>query len=297
MLGFKDLFSKASAVINSVQLDQALHIQTKAPSTTAQAEIPGRQIVARYEKRWEQIAANGSVLASKVAVQDTRVKDIANRCEAELASWRRLQQELETLNAVSDSVDSLRTEMQDMCSQLQQLDAALDGHLTAREEKELHRWKAELERDTNKFENSREMEVRSLERSLQADLAKKTKARLQAQAAELAQAEKEAQAAARLKKKEEAAEAAAAKAESAAAEAAAAKAKSAASVPVVPEGASESKAAPEAAAEEGDGAKAEPKEAEPAASDDVPQAEGADGETKAEKADEEGGKSEEAKEE
>mmetsp|Transcript_18129 Transcript_18129/g.45729 ORF Transcript_18129/g.45729 Transcript_18129/m.45729 type:complete len:278 (+) Transcript_18129:117-950(+) len=215
MLGFKDLFSKATAAISSVQIDTALNIQAKprASATGAHDEIPGRDIVARYEKRWEHIASNGAMLTAKVSAEDARVKEIANRCEAELASWRRLHQELETLSAVSDSVDSLRTEMQDLCSQLQQLDAALDGHLEAREEKEMHRWKTELERDTAMFARGREKEVAQLDKSLKAELAKKKRARLQAQAAEAAQAEREAQAAAKVQKKaEQAAAAEAAKA-------------------------------------------------------------------------------------
>jgi len=206
MLGFKDLFSAATAAISSVQIDTgSLNIQArpKGAATAPQDEVPGRDIVARYEKRWAHIAANGATLAAKVSEEDTKVKDISKRCEAELASWRRLHQELETLTAVSDSVESLRNEMQDLCGQLQQLDAALDGHLEAREEKEMHRWKAELERDTADFARGREREVGQLDKNLKADIAKKKRARLQAQAAEAAQAEREAQAAARQKKKEE----------------------------------------------------------------------------------------------
>uniref|UniRef100_A0A6T8PJU4 Uncharacterized protein n=1 Tax=Hemiselmis andersenii TaxID=464988 RepID=A0A6T8PJU4_HEMAN len=210
MLGFKDLFNKATAAINSVQIDTALNIQTRPKSGASgpQDAVPGTDIVARYEKRWEEITANGSMLAAKVSEEDAKVTEISSRCEAELASWRRLHQELETLSAVSDSVGSLRNEMQDLCGQLQQLDAALDGHLEAREEKEMHRWKTELERDTTMFARGREREVAQLDKSLKADIAKKNRARLQAQAAQAALAEREAQEAARLKKKEELAAAA-----------------------------------------------------------------------------------------
>mmetsp|Transcript_22795 Transcript_22795/g.54719 ORF Transcript_22795/g.54719 Transcript_22795/m.54719 type:complete len:129 (-) Transcript_22795:159-545(-) len=77
MLGFKDLFNKATAAINSVQIDTALNIQTRPKSGASgpQDAVPGTDIVARYEKRWEEITANGSMLAAKVSEEDAKVTE------------------------------------------------------------------------------------------------------------------------------------------------------------------------------------------------------------------------------
>lgn len=103
------------------------------------------------------------------------VRQVAGRCEAELASWGRLQQELEALAGVGDSVDTLRAEMEALCGQLQTLDTSLDQHLEAREDRDMWLWKGELQRDTDMFEGARVREVKMLERQLKAEMAKKAR--------------------------------------------------------------------------------------------------------------------------
>jgi hypothetical protein len=102
---------------------------------------------------------------------------VAARCEAELAAWGRLQQELENLSLVGDSIDTLRAEMEALCGQLQTLDTALDQHWEAREEREMLRWKADLEKDTDAFAQARERDIRMLDKQLKADLAKRARQR------------------------------------------------------------------------------------------------------------------------
>jgi len=145
------------------------------------------------------------------------VKVVSQRCEAELSSWTHLSKELDALNEVGDAVELLRAQMEEMCGQLQVLDAALDGHIQLREEKEMRKWHEGVERDTANFASARERDLQVLEKTLKADMAKKARARQQEQAAAAgAAAAKEAAA------KEAAAKEAAAK-EAAAKEAAAAK--------------------------------------------------------------------------
>jgi hypothetical protein len=111
------------------------------------------------------------------------VKLVSHRCEAELSSWTHLSKELDALNEVGDAVELLRAQMEEMCGQLQVLDAALDGHIQLREEKEMRKWHEGVERDTANFASARERDLQVLEKTLKADMAKKARARQQEQVA------------------------------------------------------------------------------------------------------------------
>ena len=111
------------------------------------------------------------------------MKLVSHRCEAELSSWTHLSKELDALNEVGDAVELLRAQMEEMCGQLQVLDAALDGHIQLREEKEMRKWHEGVERDTANFASARERDLQVLEKTLKADMAKKARARQQEQVA------------------------------------------------------------------------------------------------------------------
>jgi hypothetical protein len=162
------------------------------------------------------------------------VKVVSQRCEAELSSWTHLSKELDALNEVGDAVELLRAQMEEMCGQLQVLDAALDGHIQLREEKEMRKWHEGVERDTANFASARERDLQVLEKTLKADMAKKARARQQEQAAAAGAAAAKEAAAKEAAAKEAAAKEAAAKeaaAKEAAAKEAAAKEAAAAKLP------------------------------------------------------------------
>jgi hypothetical protein len=154
---------------------------------------------------------------------------VSQRCEAELSSWTHLSKELDALNEVGDAVELLRAQMEEMCGQLQVLDAALDGHIQLREEKEMRKWHEGVERDTANFASARERDLQVLEKTLKADMAKKARARQQEQAAAAGAAAAKEAAAKEAAAKEAAAKEAAAK--EAAAKEAAAKEAAAAKLP------------------------------------------------------------------
>ncbi len=127
--------------------------------------------------------------SSAPQAQDNKVKVVNERCEAELAAWTNLQNELSSMGSIVDSVDSLRAEMEALCGQLEHLDIALDDHLKAKEERDFLRWKKDITRDTENFQLSRARELANFERTLKAEQSK----RIRQKAEEEARAVKEAE--------------------------------------------------------------------------------------------------------
>jgi hypothetical protein len=120
---------------------------------------------------------------------DVKIKLLSERCERDVSAWNTLQTELGSIGSIVDSVDSLRAEMEALCGQLEHLDIALDDHIKAKELRDLHRWKSEINRDTENFQASRARELANFEKTLKAEQSR----RIRQKAEEEARAVKEAE--------------------------------------------------------------------------------------------------------
>jgi len=118
---------------------------------------------------------------------------MADRCKSEFSAWANLKDELSNLEAVTKGVNNLKDEMEAMCDELQQLDEALDGHLKAKEERDLVRWKSSVAQETSKIQAARTKDFEKLERSLKSE----QDSRIRKKAAEEAKQKREAELAAK----------------------------------------------------------------------------------------------------
>eukprot|EP00960_Hanusia_phi_P031116 749086-Hanusia_phi.AAC.5 len=124
---------------------------------------------ASQERLWNQIVQNGANMASKITAQDQAVKQLADTCEKENASWTVLNEELGQLDSSMNAVDKVRKDMESICAELKKYDEALNGHLASKEEREMAKWKASIERDTQAFAEKRARDIDVLEKKLKVE--------------------------------------------------------------------------------------------------------------------------------
>lgn len=97
------------------------------------------------------------------------MKKFAERCAESQANWNALQGELTALDGTLKTVAAVRADMESMCTQLKVLDEALDAHLQAKEEREMLRWKANIEHNTAQFAAGRQADLSQMEKNLKAE--------------------------------------------------------------------------------------------------------------------------------
>jgi hypothetical protein len=111
----------------------------------------------------------GARAPASAQAEDTNVKRFADRCAESQANWSALQGELTALDGTLKAVAAVRADMEGMCAQLKVLDEALDAHIQAKEERDMHRWKASIEQETAHFEAGRQADLAQMEKNLKAE--------------------------------------------------------------------------------------------------------------------------------
>ena len=101
--------------------------------------------------------------------EDANVKRFADRCAETQANWSALQSELALLDGTLKSVSSVRADMESMCAELKLLDEALDAHVQAKEERDMHKWKVGIEQKTAQLEAGRQADLALMEKNLKAE--------------------------------------------------------------------------------------------------------------------------------
>lgn len=109
------------------------------------------------------------LLCVRVQAEDTNVKKFSDRCAESQANWSALQGELGALEGTLKSVAAVRADMENMCAELKVLDEALDGHIQAKEERDMYKWKAGIEHNTTQFEAGRQADLAQMEKNLKAE--------------------------------------------------------------------------------------------------------------------------------
>lgn len=97
------------------------------------------------------------------------MKQLSDTCEKENDSWSVLNEELGQLDSSLTAVDKIRKEMESICAELKKYDEALNGHLEAKEEREMAKWKASIEKDTQVFAEKRGRDIEALEKKLKVE--------------------------------------------------------------------------------------------------------------------------------
>ena len=170
--GFKNLYSKSVDLIKQVQDSVEVKVKGQgapAPTVAPHDSHPGYYLVENYERKWEQVVANSAALAAKVAAEDAAVKRFTDECESSAGNWSALQAELSALDGTLKTAAAVRESMEKMCSELEVLDKALDGHCAAKEERDMYKWKTSIEQNTEQFEASRAADLATMEKNLKAD--------------------------------------------------------------------------------------------------------------------------------
>jgi len=101
--------------------------------------------------------------------EDANVKKFSDRCSEIQANWSSLQGELGALDGTLKFVAAVRADMESMCVELKVLDEALNGHIQAKEERDMYKWKASIEHNTMQFEAGRQADLGQMEKNLKAE--------------------------------------------------------------------------------------------------------------------------------
>jgi len=104
-----------------------------------------------------------------VQAEDAHVKKFSDQCSEIQANWSSLQGELGALDGTLKFVAAVRADMESMCAELKVLDEALDGHIQAKEERDMYKWKASIEHNTMQFEAGRQADLGQMEKNLKAE--------------------------------------------------------------------------------------------------------------------------------